>query len=142
MTERKLRPRESQWVVQTLARGILTIGLLLGALIIVGGKQRWSSPSYETALQYPYAPESWGWVLGTASLAGVLASLVGRLRFVSASLFVIAVWAIFFAWSFLDTATENPLAATTGIPIYAGLAVACALVGQVHWRSADDAVHR
>lgn len=139
--ERRLNSREAQWTVQAIARGILTIGLWLSLSILVGGEERWSSPSYETALNYPYAPESWGWVIGAASVAGIVASLMGRLRIVAGSLFLIAVWALFFAWSFLDTAASNPLAATTGIPIYVGLAVACLLVGAVHKRSSHHAVH-
>ena len=61
---------------------------------------------------------------------------------VSSALFVMAVWALFFAWSFIETAIGNPYAATTGIPIYLGLAVACLLIGLVHRRSAQDALHR
>lgn len=140
--ERKLNVREAQWAVQAMARGLMTIGLWLGIAIVVGGAQRWTSPSYEAALAYPYAPASWGWVIGLAALVGLLASLKGRLTMVSNALFVMAVWALFFAWSFIDTAISNPFAATTGIPIYLGLAVACLLIGSVHRRSAKDAVHR
>lgn len=137
--ERNLRPWEAQWAIQAMARGILTIGLLLGALIVIGGQARWSSPSYETALAYPYAPESWGYVLGVVSLLGLVASLTGRLRTVAISLFVFAIWCLFFGISFAQTAAANPTAATTGIPVYLGTAVAACLVGLVHWKS--RAVH-
>ena len=140
--ERKLNVREAQWAVQAMARGLMTIGLWLGVAIVVGGANRWTSASYEAALAYPYAPASWGWVIGLASLVGLVASLRGRLKLVSSALFVMAVWALFFAWSFIETAIGNPYAATTGIPIYLGLAVACLLIGLVHRRSAQDALHR
>lgn len=139
--ERRLREHESQWVVLAIGRGILTIGVILGVLIVLGGKQRWSSPSYEVALTYPYAPESWGWVLGVFSIAGLVGSLTSRLRLVSIGLYLIAVWCLFFSFSFIQTAVGNPSAATTGIPIYLGTAVCACLIGVLHWRSAQDAPH-
>lgn len=140
--ERRLRAGEAQWAIQAMARGILTVGVILGALIILGGESRWSSPSFREALTYPYAPESWGWVLGVASLVGLVGSVIGRLKYVTGALFIIAVWSFFFAFSFWKTALDIPTAGTTGIPVYLGLAVACILLGIVHWRSAQDAVHR
>lgn len=142
MPERRLDPRESQWAVQATARGILSIGLVLGVLIVVGGDVRWSSPSYETALTYPYAPESWGYVLGSSSLVGLLGSLSGRLRVVAVGLFMVAVWCLFFAISFIQTASERSDAATTGIPMYVGVAIGSLLVGVVHWRSSTHATQR
>lgn len=123
-----------------MARGILTIGIILGFLIIVGGQERWSSPSFESAMAYPYAPESWGWVLGGSSLVGLFGSLTTRLRIVSVTLFITAIWSLFFGISFIKTAAGNPFAATTGIPVYLGMAVACIILAEVHWRSARDAL--
>lgn len=139
--ERRLRAREAQWVVLAMARGLLTIGTILGVLIIIGGRARWASPSYEVALTYPYAPASWGYAIGVMSVLGLLGSLTGRLRLVSIALFVFAVWSIFFGISFIQTAATNPNAATTGIPVYLGMAVGSLLVGIAHWRSSQDAVH-
>lgn len=139
--ERNLRPHEAQWVVQSLARCALTVGFALALLIILGGRGRWSSPSFEAALTYPYAPASWGYVLGVTSTLGLIASLAGGYRTVSAALYIVAVWSLFFAWSFFSTARLNPEAATTGIPMYIGYAVSAIVLGVAHWRSSRDAVH-
>lgn len=140
--ERRLHPREAQWVVQAFARGALTIALILGALIIIGGRIRWSSPSFETALTYPYAPASWGYIVGLIGLVGIVASLFGRLRIVAVTLYVLAAWTFFFAISFIQTAAKNDSAATTGIPVYLGFAVGSCLLGVTHWRSARSATNR
>lgn len=134
--DRRLDGRACQWVVMTLARGMLTIGIMLGALIILGGEIRWSSPTFEAALAYPYAPASWGWILGTVSLTGLTGSVFGHLKITAVALIALAVWSIFFGISFLQTAIHNPAAATTGIPLYLlGLPSAATLVALVHWRS-------
>lgn len=140
--ERRLDAALSRWVVQSLARGALTVGLALGLFIIIGGRARWSSPSYEAALTYPYAPASWGFAIGAVALLGLLASLAGRYRGVAAALFLSAVWALFFCWSFLTTAVHNPAAATTAIPMYLGYACAAAVLAVAHWRSSLNALHR
>lgn len=139
--ERNLGVHEAQWVVQTLARCALTVGFALALLIILGGRDRWSSPSFEAALTYPYAPASWGYVLGVTSTLGLIASVWGSFRTVSAALYVVSVWSLFFAWSFFTTARLNPQAATTGIPMYLGYAISASILAWVHWRSSRDAVH-
>lgn len=140
--ERKLRAREAQWTVQAFARGALTIALILGVLIVIGGRARWSSPSYETALDYPYAPASWGYIVGLIGIVGLGASLAGRLKIVAVTLYVLAVWTFFFAISFIQTAAKNDNAATTGIPVYLGFAVGSCLLGVIHWRSSRYAAQR
>lgn len=140
--ERNLRPHEAQWVVQTMARIFLTIGVWLGIQIVAGGRIRWSSPAFREALTYPQAPESWGYVIGIISIVGLIASLAGRYRPVSAALLVVAVWSLFFCWSFALTATQVPTAGTTGIPTYFGYALGSIVLAVAHWRSSRDAVHR
>lgn len=139
--ERRLRAHEAQWAVQAMARGILTLGAILGTLIVIGGRARWSSPSYEIALTYPYAPASWGIVLGIASVIGIVGSVYGKLRVVAVALHLFAMWCVFFDISFIQTATANPNAATTGIPVYFGFAIGAVVLGVAHWRSSRDAVH-
>jgi hypothetical protein len=133
--DHRLRIRECQWAVLAIGRGLLLIGVILGTLIIVGGDLRWSSPSFAVAKTYPYAPTSWGWLLGLLSVVGLIGSIFGRFRLVASTLFVMAVWCMFFGISFFVTAIDNPKAATTPVPIYLGMAVGSVVIGQVHWRS-------
>lgn len=135
--ERKLDVMIAQWAIQALARLMLTIGFALGLLIVIGGDLRFTGAAYETALRYPYAPESWGIIVGTLGAVGIIASLLGRLKITAAALYLLAAWCLFFAHSFYRTATINPVSGTTGIPVYIGVAVASAVLGVVHWKSAN-----
>lgn len=135
--ERKLDVQIAQWAIQALARWLLTVGIGLGALILIGGDPRFTGAAYATALRYPYAPESWGIVIGLVGVVGIVASLLGRLKLTAAMLYLFAAWCLFFAHSFIQTATENPAAGTTGVPVYIGLAVSSILLGVVHWKSAN-----
>lgn len=134
--ERKLDRAVAQWAVQALARWNLTVAVMLGLLILIGGDPRFSSASYATALRYPYAPESWGVVVGVLGLIGIAASLCGQLKATAVTLYGLAAWCLFFAHSFFETAHENSDAGTTGIPIYLGVAVTSCVLGVVHWKSA------
>lgn len=134
--ERKLDIDIARWAIQALARWMLTVAVVLGSLIVIGGKERFTGVSYEAALRYPYAPESWGIVLLVVGVVGLIASVSGKLRMVGATLYAEAVWCLFFAYSFAETATKNPVAGTTGPAIYAGASVVLAVLGVVHWKSA------
>jgi len=135
--ERKLDQWTAQWSVQALARWTLTIALVLGVLIIVGGAERWQSPSYAAALRFPLAPQSWGVVLGCAGLIGLISSLFGRLRATAICLAVVTIWCLFFGFSLLSAALTYRAAGTTGVPIYAFAAVVSGLLAVVHWKSAE-----
>lgn len=135
--ERKLDVSIAQWAIQALARWMLTVGVLLGAFIIVGGDLRFTGAAYETALRYPYAPQSWGVAAGLIGVVGIAASLFGRLKVTAVALLLLAAWCLFFAHSFYQTATESSVSGTTGIPVYVGVAVTSAVLGVVHWKSAN-----
>lgn len=136
MTERQLDQAMAQWAIQALARWALTVAVGLGALIVVGGADRWRGPTYAGALQFPAAPESWGYTLAAVGLVGIGCSLLGRLRGVAAALVAVSVWSSFFALSFVATAWRDPNAGTTGVGIYGFTAVVAALLAVVHWKSA------
>lgn len=137
MPQDKLNPKLTQWVVQALARLALTFSILLGVLIVIGGRIRWSGPSFTEALTYPGAPSSWGWVAVAIGATGLLGSITGRIRVVAAGLFFLAVWCLFFAYSFTQTAITIPEAATTGPAVYFYATVNCAVLAVAHWQSAQ-----
>lgn len=130
--ERKLNVGIAQWVVQALARLALTFGVIVGILILVGGEQRFGSRSYAAALTYPGAPDSWGWFALTAGALGLLASLIGKVRWVWWALLLLAIWSLFFAISFMQTAYLDPHASTTGIAVYAYVAISSLIIGVAH----------
>lgn len=53
--------------------------LYFGVVTFAGGRERWASPAYRTALLAPGAPESWAVVVGGAGLL-LLAGTIFRLR--------------------------------------------------------------
>jgi len=126
---------DAHWISRALARWWLSVAVVLGLVIIVGGAIRWTGPAYADALTYPYAPASWGITLCTIGMVGLAGSLFRRLRVVAISLGVLAVWCLFFALSFYTVARTNPTAGTTGIPIYLGVAVNALVLAVGHWRN-------
>lgn len=130
--ERKLNPSISQWTVQALGRLALIFATIVGILILVGGEQRFGSPSLSAALSYPGAPDSWGVVALVAGLSGLVASYLGRPLYVWWSLMLLSTWATFFAFSFIESATRDPGAATTGVAVYAYVAVSSLILGVAH----------
>lgn len=137
-TERYLRPDSSQWVVQALTRLVCTYAIVQGLFIINGGRQRWNGPAFETALNVPGAPESWGYSLVIVGAIGLYATLALKMQTVFWAMMGIALWFTFFTLSLLHTAVTNPEAATTGIITYGTLAIACVVLGAVYRFSAKE----
>jgi len=132
--ESKLPVHFAPWVIQALGRLALTAAVILGLIIIIGGRARFSGPSFASALAYPGAPASWGIVLGVLGIAGLSASLLGGLRITRWALYGMATWALFFAYSFVQTAARDTGAGTTGIVIYVYVAVNAIVLGVAHKR--------
>jgi hypothetical protein len=135
--ERKLDPGISQWTVQALSRIVLTFGLIVGALILVGGEKRFSSEALSAALAYPGAPESWGWVALLSGITGLVCSALARHWGVWWSLMVLSVWSFFFAVSFAEAALENEQTPLTGVAVYAYVAVTSLVLGVAHRTSRE-----
>lgn len=133
--QNKLEIGASLWVVQSIARLTLTFGVVIGLFIIAGGAARWQGPSYASALAYPGAPESWGYVALITGVIGLLGSLQARMILVAWSLYLLAAWALFFAISVGSAAYGNPNAGTTGVAVYLYVALVGIVVGVAHHRS-------
>ena len=137
MHELNLSPDIARWVVQALARWWGTVAIAVGMLIILGGEERWSSPSFAAALLVPGAPASWGLVVATFGALTLVGSFTPRLKVTAAGLFGVAVWCLFFAGAMLKTALDNPGAASTGAAVYTGVAVTTLVLCAAYWRSRD-----
>ena len=133
----KIDPGAAAWTIQALARLICTFAILIGFAIIVGGEQRWLSPSFEVALRYPAAPESWGVVILAFGSVGLLGSLLDRYVYVKWPLYLIAVWALFFAGNFAVSAYQYALASNTGPLAYGTLGVVSLVLGVAHRRDKE-----
>ena len=132
MTANKLNPFVARWVIQALGRLNLTFAIAIGLAIILGGRLRFSGPAYATALAYPGAPTSWGVIIGLTGLVGLMASITARVDIVRWSLYVVAVWSSFFAYSFIDSAVHSPVAGITGPFMYTQLAIQSIVLAVAH----------
>lgn len=133
-TTHRLDPDICTWVVQALVRLFATYASVQGALILIGGRARWSSPGYVTALMVPGAPSSWGLVLLVVGTLTLVATFRVLMRTAAAGLALMGFWCFFFALSGAITAIKNPLAGTTGTPTYGCLGVACVVLGIAYWQ--------
>lgn len=130
MTRRRLLVDDAV-AQETLRLSTAGLGLwcvLLGAITIAGGAERWSAAQFATALQFPGAPES----VGAAQLAVGLLALGGavwrRRRAVAAGLFGGGVVNAFFAITTGHAAATVPAVAWTSPTNYACLTLAYLLV--------------
>jgi len=130
--EEHLRADLSQWVVQALSRLFSTYAIVIGIFVITGGRERWSSPAFETAMQVPGAPASWGVAILIIGSVGLFGSLTARLRMVSGAMMGISIWCTFFTLSLLHAALKHPEAATTGVLTYGTMAVTAAVIGSIY----------
>ncbi|GAB6901848.1 hypothetical protein [Kineosporia succinea] len=114
------------WIVQGVA-GVLGLGgLLLGAGLVLGGKERFGGPSFNTARALPGEQDTWGGALVVLGLI-VLWATFGKAHYrtLSATLFAEGVWFMFFALSLAQAAMQIPTAAATGPFAYGMLAGSC-----------------
>lgn len=144
MPETALKIHISQWAIQAITRTVGAYAMVQGVAIVLGGRERWSGPSFVRALQLPGAPASWGWILALLGLL-VLASTFAwtqagvrplSFRAVALGLFGISAWSMFFALTFVDVAYLNTpetfsnglKPATTGIYTYFLQSCICTLL--------------
>lgn len=110
--------------------------ILQGALIIIGGVERFSATSYQAALLIPQAPESWGWLLGLFGIAA-FAGIKNRMYYIaSAAMFFSGVWSFAFGGAFLISAAQNPDANLTAIATYGKDAVIFIIVAAANFAMA------
>lgn len=107
---------DAQDLIQDLTRLLATGAILWGVFVIPGGRDNWAAPIYETALQFPGAPESWGTVAvltGGLLLVGSLMGCKGRLLILIGG-YGCAVWNVFFALSFFKEFMESETVSAGG----------------------------
>lgn len=92
----------------TLAMGLFAVAL--GVAIVVGHREAWSGPEYNTALQVPGAPESWGWVLAALGLFIIIGkwAFSHSRKLLLVGLVGCGLWYTFFALAFLDAHLSIP----------------------------------
>lgn len=135
MPERRLPPDLAQWIVQALARLTATYAILQGTFIVLGGRERWQSPSLATAMSLPGAPESWGLALLIAGLFALAGTFAPRAATTAVALAGIGAWSFFFALSLFVTLLHTPEVATTGVFVYSYGAVTSCVLAVTYWRS-------
>lgn len=98
----RLKPDDitAQDTTQDTTMWIATWCFVYGLVTFIGGEQFWSQPSYRTALQVPYSPESWAVILMLVGIGMFTAMWIGHTRLMSYSLFFGMLWNFFFAYSF------------------------------------------
>jgi len=131
-SELRLNGHLSRWAVQALARLFCTFGIIQGVLVIHGGRRRWSSPAFDTALNVPGAPASWGVAILVIGIVGLYGTLALKLKVVFFAMWAISCWFMFFTISLLHAALKNPDAATTGIITYGTMGITAAVLGIIY----------
>lgn len=94
-----------------------------GLVTILGGAARWSSPAYETALQVPGAPESWGIVLLLAGITSIIGWLAKNRILLIAGNGLAFFWTFGFAISLLITLAQSPTVGFGGFGTYLMLSI-------------------
>ncbi|MBF6298203.1 hypothetical protein IU459_11695 [Nocardia amamiensis] len=130
------RPDMNPFVAVTFTRFVAIVLLLFasvyGAITIIGGASRWSSPAYEVALQVPGAPESWGAALLGASVMGLVGFATRVLPVIAVGFGACAAWSTAFAFSIGVVAARNPGVGWGGVATWVFLALlymACTAAG-------------
>ncbi len=126
-----------QWTVRMLIRGISAAAVIMGALVLVGGRVRLSGPSYHVLGDIPGSPWVWAIPIALCGLATLLAStrigfsvypghwarVVGALGLMGQS-----VWYLCWGFAMALAAATNHEATFTG-PVANGLlAIICAVL--------------
>lgn len=113
--------RATIWVVG------MSAGILQGLLILLGGPERWTSPTLLVLAEFPGGPDAWGafaWGFGLAIVGGSWA----RLFYLKAlGLVGLSIWCFAFATGAFKAALYDGGGTTAG-PAYLCLCVVCAIL--------------
>jgi hypothetical protein len=104
-----------------------------GVLVIVQGPDRWSGPSYATAVAIA-DPWQWGAVVAVLGAGTVIGSLRGWFTIRNVGLYGCAAWLGIFALSVIDVASTDPHVSYAGAVIYATFGVAMCWVARARER--------
>jgi hypothetical protein len=118
-----------EWIAQSVAGTLGVGGSLLGAGLILGGPERFTSPGFTAARALPGEQYTWGGILVVLGLIVVWATLGGaHYRTLSTAIAMEGVWFSFFAVALAQSAIQQPSAAATGPFAYGMLAGSCAVL--------------
>lgn len=114
------------WVDKHFSQWLTTIVIMihvgLAMVVLVGGVERFSIPSYNPLIDYSMG-YTWLWGIWIGISAALMAtpfrwpSIIG--------LWIGMIWHIIWMTCFTIAAINYPVAATTPIPMYGGLALIC-----------------
>lgn len=116
-------------IFRSLTRGVAAYAVVQGLFIILGGRERWSSPSLAIALSVPGAPASWGIALLIAGILVYFGLRKAHNRLIALALVGIGVWNLFFAVTIAWTALHNQYVTTTGAFTYTFFAILACIMG-------------
>lgn len=131
---RQVDPAASQILILLLTRLVGTYAIIQGVLIVLGGPRRWQgNPALESALSFPGAPASWGFVALAFGLLALVGTFANR-RLAAFGCWGISAWATFFTITLTKNALESAVTPTTGPPTYALVAI-IAVALAIPWRA-------
>lgn len=123
---------------------LIALSLLIGVVTVIGGSIRWSAQAYQSALQVPGAPESWGIALFIAAvMAGFGYISSGRDGALATTLFVVGMflmglWYLFFGIAFVIQAITTEVVSYNGTILNFALALMYVIRAVMYWSGNND----
>lgn len=127
-------PALAQEVVDQTARIYATFAIAVGVTTIIGGTRRWSAEAYDTAIQAPGAPASWGVIILAFGALMLWAAVYGKRRTLRVAALGCASWCMFFGVTFAIEYFTNPGVGLLGTIIWGTFAVLYLMRFQLHRR--------
>lgn len=93
-------------------------GIFQGAIILIGGDNRFSQIGYITAMRVPGAPDTWGWILGVSGIVAWFGIKNRMYCLASAGMFGGGAWSFAFGGAFLISSVQYPNANLTAMVTY------------------------
>lgn len=134
MSRLPVDPSLAQEVVDQTARVYATFAILVGIATIGGGRNRWSAEAYETALEVPGAPATWGVVILLFGSLMMFGALTAHRATLMTGALGCGFWCMFFGVTFLFGTYTNPRVGPLGTIIWGTFAVLFLMRFQLHRR--------
>lgn len=125
------RSRPANWLTRTITTVIGVIAVCQGCQIWVGGRIRWTGPSYHVLRQIPYTPYSMAAAVALFGTVVLVGMLLGVWIVKMTGLALLSAWSTTFAIGQLAAMQIQATAGSTGFWTYAGIALVVPLMGFV-----------